>query len=1133
VIEFPEEYIRGRLKSYSDEAKSTRVVRGIFSNLSLFLLLSVVALYLDALVVPNSVTVVAILLLILVLQCIALYIWLLLPLMQSVDSTEISRRLERSIPAFYGRLTAALEDEGKDRSDRWGYSNSLRKKAIGSAADILRRIRGDVIARRLEVPVWIVSPVLIAGSLSCLLVICSGIILKWPLPLAPSVGRMLNPLSLYRTERTWDLMVRPGHVSVLRGDSLSIEVRALAGSGQLEPYFHLIFDGKRSDGKEMTKVDGLSYRFDAGPIDKTFQYLVTEGKRKSPAYDVKVIERPVVTELRFRIITPDYTGIPSREVGRGTRELVNLKGGRIELSGRGSNGLKRAFLDFTEEEDVELEITDRIDFSGGFPVMENDSFNVVLIDTSNIWSGKGNTYSLRILSDRKPGVRIVIPGADADLGGDLEETLRFSAGDDFGLLDLEIDCTVESREGEEKNRQSIAVASFGSGTRDTIVDYQWDLKGLGLFPGEKVRYRGRIRDNDRIAGPKSSWSREYLFSLPTVSEIFSRRQREIEEVSGGVKELMEKTNRLRDAVETLEREIKASGKLDWEGRKGAAEILRKQEELSSELNTIANQFHERVEKLKREGGISPHVLRRAEEVSRLFQEVATPEMMSAIEELRKVLEKVDQALLERALDELKFSEEDFFKGLDKTYRALKRLQMGQRLDSRVQEASNVLGRQQKLLEKLERDEDLSKLEKWRREEESIASDMDRLLSDMERTSDDLREEGEEEVSDQLDKLSEEIENLQVRSDMDDMAMKIGGGDLRGAMTRGEEIEKELDYLKKGLEDIREGLGMRWKKEMADVIDRAVDDLLTLSSSEEALYGTLPNEDAPEVTIDSFIADQSALQEGLEKTAERLFHSTEDTYFIGRDVGQKIGSALNLMRRLSHQVESKGSVTPSTKDDIMGALTSLNGAILSLMRDKESMVKSSSGVGLEKAFQQMMELAKSQAALNENTAGMFPLPFSGRPGLDQNYSEQLLRMAAEQRRIQEGLESILDDLSGESGLLGSVDQIAEDMKNVAEDLGEGRIDKEILERQRKIYSRLLDAEKSLRKRDFSRKREAEKPHPYLPSSPPPLSMDTYRDEDIPSEELFPTAGWEFPEGYRDAIRIYFDELMKQKIGGKGN
>ncbi len=1132
-MEFPEEYIRGRLETYSDRARNTGVVHGVFSNLSLFLLLAVLALYLDALIVPDSVVIVAILLLILALQCIAVCSWIILPLMRSVDSIEISRKLERSIPAFYGRLTAAMEDEGTGLSDRWGYSNSLRKKAIGSAADILGRLRSDVVASRLELPVRNVSTVLIAGVLSCLLAICSGLILKWPLPLAPSVERMMSPLSLYRAERTWDLTVHPGYIDVMRGDSLSIEVRAPTGSSQLEPYVHLMYGVERSDGNEMTTGDGLSYRFDVGAIDKTFRYFVTEGKRKSPVYDVKVIERPAVTELRFGIIPPAYTGLPSREVGRGTRELVNLKGGRIELSGRGSNGLKRAFLDFTGEGDIELEITDRLYFTGGFPLTENDSFHVVLVDTSDIQSEKGITYSLRVLSDRKPEVRVVIPGADAELGGDLEETLRFSAGDDFGLLDLDIHCTVESREGEEKNRRTIAVASFGSGTRDTVIDYQWDLKRLGLFPGERVRYRGRIRDNDRITGPKSGWSREYLFSLPTVFEIFSRRQREIEDVSGGVRELMEKTNLLKDAIETLEREIEASGKVDWEGRKGAAEIHKKQEELSRELKTIANRFQDRVEELRREGGISPHVLRRAEEVSRLFREVGTPEMMSAIEELRKALEKVDRSLLERALEELKFSEEDFLKGLDKTYRALKRLQMEQRLDSLVQEASNVLERQQKLLEKLESGDDRSKLERWRSEEESIASDMDRLMSDMARTSGELREEGEGEVSDQLDQLTEEIENLQVRSGMDKMAMTIGGGDLKDAVRRGEEIEVELDHLKKGLEEIREGLGMKWKKEMADVIDRAVDDLLALSSSEEELYGTLPNEDAGEISIDSFIADQSALKEGLEKTAERLFRSTEDTYFIGRDVGQKIGSALNLMRRISHQIESKGNVTPATKDDIRGALKSLNGAILSLMRDKESMMKSSSGAGFEKAFQQMMELARSQAALNEKMTGMFPLPLSGRPGLDQYYSEQLLRMAAEQRRIQEGLESIQDDLSGESGLLGSIDQIAEDMKSVAEDLSEGRIDKEMLEQQRKIYSRLLDAEKSLRKRDFSRKREAERPRPYLPSSPPPLSMDVYRDEDVTGDGVFPMAGWEFPEGYRDAIRIYFDELMKQIYREKGN
>lgn len=202
-----------------------------------------------------------------------------------------------------------------------------------------------------------------------------------------------------------------------------------------------------------------------------------------------------------------------------------------------------------------------------------------------------------------------------------------------------------------------------------------------------------------------------------------------------------------------------------------------------------------------------------------------------------------------------------------------------------------------------------------------------------------------------------------------------------------------------------------------------------------------------------------------------------------------------------------------------------------MRDKESMMKSSSGVGFEEAFQQMTELAKAQGALNEKTAGMFPLPLSGRPGREQYLTEQLLRMAAEQQRIQRGLEALQDDFSAGSGLLGRVDQLVEEMKKVARDMSKGEISKKTLEQQRQIYSRLLDAEKSLRNRDFSRKREAERPEPYMPSSPPPLSQNIFRDDDLSGEGIFHMAEENYPEGYRDAIRAYFDELMKRILGEK--
>ena len=77
-----------------------------------------------------------------------------------------------------------------------------------------------------------------------------------------------------------------------------------------------------------------------------------------------------------------------------------------------------------------------------------------------------------------------------------------------------------------------------------------------------------------------------------------------------------------------------------------------------------------------------------------------------------------------------------------------------------------------------------------------------------------------------------------------------------------------------------------------------------------------------------------------------------------------------------------------------------------------------------------------------------------------------RLRAEQQAIREGLEGINEE---EAGVLGSLDQIAEEMKQIERDLAEGRITDETLRRQEKLFDRMLDAQRSVHRRDFKRER----------------------------------------------------------------
>ena len=96
--------------------------------------------------------------------------------------------------------------------------------------------------------------------------------------------------------------------------------------------------------------------------------------------------------------------------------------------------------------------------------------------------------------------------------------------------------------------------------------------------------------------------------------------------------------------------------------------------------------------------------------------------------------------------------------------------------------------------------------------------------------------------------------------------------------------------------------------------------------------------------------------------------------------------------------------------------------------------------------------------------------NGQPKPSQ--SEEFARMAAEQEMIRQSMQQMLDEMK-ENGQLGDdgLKQIIQDMERLEEDLVNKRVNKQTIERNRQILSRMLESQKAQEKRDQEEQRKS--------------------------------------------------------------
>ena len=100
---------------------------------------------------------------------------------------------------------------------------------------------------------------------------------------------------------------------------------------------------------------------------------------------------------------------------------------------------------------------------------------------------------------------------------------------------------------------------------------------------------------------------------------------------------------------------------------------------------------------------------------------------------------------------------------------------------------------------------------------------------------------------------------------------------------------------------------------------------------------------------------------------------------------------------------------------------------------------------------------------------------------------------------------------------------EEIESVVHDLKRGRLDSALIQKQERILSRLLDAQKSIHKREFSKKRKSEisENEDWLLPEEIKLKFEKMRKKALLEEDYK-----DFPKEYQELIKEYLKLLNER-------
>jgi hypothetical protein len=1049
------------------------------------------------------------------------------PMVYKSSLEELALKVEDRFPELQNRLIAALQLSRHLKENPEGYSTDLIEEVIHQADSVssrldLKQIMDKTPIRRMgRMAVTLATLWLIFGLL-------------FPLGFKTSLYVFSHPLTEFSPPPEFSFIISPGNGQAVKFSDVRIKIDV---EGEKPSSVDLFWRNEGADwNKEKLPLSTTAenqrtnetlklepdFVWQFKEVKRSFEYYAQAQGIKSELYKITVVDKPRIVGLKLTFNYPRYTRLKTQVTDQNDGNITAIAGTRVMIEATANKELDKGEIVFSDSTRKQTKVEGNL-VSSEILIRKDGAYYIDLWDQSGNQSQDPIEYKITSIADRFPTVDILEPGHDQDLTESMRVGLLFRISDDYGFSSLRLRYRIISG-GEESEERTRDIDIPAKGQSETNVEYLWSLADFPLIPGDLVSYRAVVYDNDTFSGPKKGESQIYYLRLPSLDEIIAEVEQEQEGQIADLETVLRGQKDLKKKIEDLSQEMNrwTGLDMDWQKKQEMEDALNRQMKLTQDLKDISKKMDQSIKKVEENKLAAAEMVEKMMEIKKLMEEVATPEMKEALRQLAEAMKNMDPEQLKQAVKNMQLSAEEMLKRLERTLSLLKRMQAEQKLSNLIKKSEQMVEEQNKINQSTDSSakEDLPKL----------ASDEKKLKDQLEQFEEELKEFADlaSQLSmlppKRLDKLANMAEQSGIKGDMDQMISQLSSSNQSGASKSGKSCSQKLQQMQEQLTSAQQDMQEEQKEEIVKAIKKSLFDVFSLSDNQEQLYDKI----SAFGNRDLVLRDQAGKQQNLKSAGFRISEDLEAlshiTLFVSADILRYVALSVAGMEEATKQLnELRGDIAA---DEQREAIYDLNVTARKLMQAMASANKSCSGSGMQEMFKKMSGMCDKQGGINQQTMQLGQCGGDGnQPSLAQQAAMQ--RLAAEQEAVRKALSELEREFGNSSEIAGRLDKIGQEMKKVVEDFERMRVDQTTIDRQKQILSRLLDTEKSMRERDYSKQRRAEVGEDVSRTSPGELSSETLQSEERGAEDLTRFMQEAYPKEYEQLIKEYFKALSEEK------
>lgn len=848
---------------------------------------------------------------------------------------------------------------------------------------------------------------------------------------------------------------------VSQGDDMTIKLKMTGNEIPQEVY---VSDGVNSYKLEKERNTLFNYTFKN--LQKNKQISFFGGGFSSQNHTIVVKSRPSVINITARLNYPPYLN-KNTESLQNAGDLLVPEGTVVSWEFHTQNADRLSFI-LGDKHHPSTANGNTFNFKAA---IRNNTAYQVIPENDFIKSKDILSHQIRVIRDEFPTIKVQ-ESADS-----LSNKARYFSGsisDDHGFSALNFHYSI--RENGSHKAGVAKLIEIKKGAQEDAFFFLWNLRDIGLKPGQSLEYYFEIADNDGVNGPKKTKSDIKVFDVPTPHEV----SEQLEKGSSALKNQMEKAVKLAATVEKESKKIAETlldkKQLTFEDKKQVEALLDKQKQLEDLVKQIKSINEKNTFEKEENNILKDELAEKQKQIDDLFNNVLDDKTKNLLEQLQKLMDQQNKDQTQNELSKMQMDNKSLKNELDRILELYKQLEFEQNLQNNIDRLKDLAKEQKELSQKTNsKDADAADL---KNQQQKLSAQFEELEKDLQKLSD--KNQSLERPND-FKKPEKEVNSI--KQDQKNSKENLDKNNKQDAAKSQEKAGKEMEALAKQMEEMQHQSQEAENTVNAKELRQLLENLLNSSFDQEKVMLGLKNTASSDPQYTSMVQKQRSIKDNMSMIADSLLSLSKRVPQIESAVNEEMQQInFNLDKSLENLGERN---TAGANRNQQYTMTSINNLSLMLNEALEQLqnAKKKGQKGSKGSKTGMQELQKMQQQLNQKMQqAKEQMQKNGNQGTvpKGQMSQEFGKMAQQQQMIREALQKINNENKNGKNGQGNADQMIKDMKATENDLVNKRIEQATMDRQKKLLDKLLDAENAEREEDEEQKRESKAARDFPPS-----------------------------------------------------